>query len=316
MDTLIDVIFIAGSGRSGSTLLDRVLGTLPNASSYNELRAIPKRGLGENQRCACGNSFRICEFWSRVIKISEIDNDSASTLIEQQLTVDRLSAFLKIFLGIGGKKFKHNLEQYQNQLSRLYHAIAAVSGRPVLIDSTKIATHALILSGIPGVRLHILHLVRDARDVASAWKKRKYDPGTGEPMRYMSPLFVSFSWLVENLFAGMLKHRAPYHRVRYEDFISNPQHVLDEICDNIEPLRGSSVKLTNGNIADLGIVHAISGNPDRFSTGPTIIRMSAPSRQWLEYLPRAMATLIGLPLLFRYGYLRILGRTRASMPRP
>jgi hypothetical protein len=296
----LDVIFIAGSGRSGSTLLDRVLGTHPRASSHNELRAVPARGLGKNEHCACGRRFRECDFWKQVVKEADIDEHIVPAIIRQQLEIDRLRTFPRIFLGFAGLHFKQMLSQYRENLARLYRAISTVSGKQVIIDSTKIPTHALILLGIPGIRVHILHLVRDVRDVAPAWTRRKFDRGTGKPMQYMSPLTAALFWVIENLFSGMLRRRAPYHRVRYEDFISSPQDVLDEICLYFEPLRGDRVQLMNGHTANLETIHAISGNPDRFNTGPTTIGNVVSKRT--SFLPRLVVMLIGFPFLLLYGY--------------
>ena len=62
----LNVVCIAGVGRSGSTLLDRILGSLPGAVSLNELRPLWRNGFINNRPCACGASFNDCEFWSEV----------------------------------------------------------------------------------------------------------------------------------------------------------------------------------------------------------------------------------------------------------
>ena len=64
----IKVIYISGSGRSGSTLLSLFLGKVLNGFPAGELRQIWHRGLLKNERCACGKRFRKCDFWNEVIK--------------------------------------------------------------------------------------------------------------------------------------------------------------------------------------------------------------------------------------------------------
>jgi hypothetical protein len=304
MSQSLDVVFIAGSGRSGSTLLDRVLGTHSRCTSHNELRAIPHRGIGENQICACGQTFADCTFWQRVMQVSGIDQNSIPDLIRQQLKFNRLVVFPLVYFNLYGPRARRELADYRESLGRLYRAIAVVSGKPVIVDSSKIATHAAILSGIPGIRLHILHLVRDVRYVAHAWANRKLDPGTGKPMRYMSPWRTALTWLVENLFAGMLGRRAAYLRLRYEDFVATPQAMLDRICNTFEPLQNGRIMLENGNAISLPTIHAISGNPDRFRTGTTIIEERGASRTRAGMLLGALILTIGLPFLWSYGYLR------------
>jgi len=48
------VLFIGGLGRSGSTLLDRMLGRLDDVWSVGELVHLWERGLSQNNRCGCG----------------------------------------------------------------------------------------------------------------------------------------------------------------------------------------------------------------------------------------------------------------------
>jgi hypothetical protein len=62
----LKVLYIAGVGRSGSTLLERVLGAMPGAVNGGELNAIFSRVAAQNQRCGCGEPFSECPFWTAV----------------------------------------------------------------------------------------------------------------------------------------------------------------------------------------------------------------------------------------------------------
>ena len=60
------VIYIAGLYHSGSTLLDMVLGNLPNFVGLGEVFLTFK---GEfKDRCTCNQPIEKCEFWGDVIK--------------------------------------------------------------------------------------------------------------------------------------------------------------------------------------------------------------------------------------------------------
>jgi hypothetical protein len=68
-------LYIEGYGRSGSTLLDIVLGNHPEVESVGELINLPYSGWYEgwisgkptrSPYCACGERMLECEFWSAV----------------------------------------------------------------------------------------------------------------------------------------------------------------------------------------------------------------------------------------------------------
>jgi hypothetical protein len=60
------VVYIAGSGRSGSTLLERMLGALPGYVNVGELIDTFRRVVKFDELCGCGAAFSACDFWVRV----------------------------------------------------------------------------------------------------------------------------------------------------------------------------------------------------------------------------------------------------------
>ena len=57
--------FIGGSGRSGSTMLDLLLGNSPYVQSTGEIMRLSLYARTA-QPCTCGALLQDCEFWSRV----------------------------------------------------------------------------------------------------------------------------------------------------------------------------------------------------------------------------------------------------------
>ncbi len=297
------MIYISGTGRSGSTLLDRVLGTLDGVSSYNEMRPIWRFGFGENQPCACGAPFLSCPFWSAVSREAfdgEVDWQRMATL---EAALDQSRYFLFLLRGRVDAGRERDLTEYRETLGRLYRAIAVVSGDRVIIDSSKVPTRALILSQIPGFDVHLIHLVRDIRAIVYAWSKEEIDPSTGRPRaRYTSTRTVFF-WMMRNLLAEGLAARLPYQRVRYEDLVRSPRSVLQPLVDAIPPIAEKRLPFTDEHTITLGALHAVAGSPGRFRSGPTTLRLDEEWRRKLPAATRWMATLAGWPLLARYGYL-------------
>src|SRR4029450_12109098 len=60
------VLYLGGLGRSGTTVLERVLGELPGVCSVGELVHLWRRGVLDDETCGCGSAFSACPFWSEV----------------------------------------------------------------------------------------------------------------------------------------------------------------------------------------------------------------------------------------------------------
>ena len=63
----LDILYIGGFGRSGSTLVERCLGQLDGFCAAGELRHLWSRGFVENQLCGCRQPLRDCAFWQAVV---------------------------------------------------------------------------------------------------------------------------------------------------------------------------------------------------------------------------------------------------------
>ena len=63
----VRVLFIVGCGRSGSTILDTVLGNHAAIESVGEACHLAEKAwLSEDTYCACGKLGRECDFWAEV----------------------------------------------------------------------------------------------------------------------------------------------------------------------------------------------------------------------------------------------------------
>ena len=62
------VLYVAGSGRSGSTIVDNILGQLDGVGRVGEVRFLWERGMLEDRTCGCGAAFSACPFWRAVLE--------------------------------------------------------------------------------------------------------------------------------------------------------------------------------------------------------------------------------------------------------
>ena len=84
----VRVLYLAGSGRSGSTLLTTILGQLAGFFAAGELRYLWQRGVLENRPCGCGLPVNDCPFWSAVRR--ELPADNAAGIADRLRTRLRL----------------------------------------------------------------------------------------------------------------------------------------------------------------------------------------------------------------------------------
>ena len=297
----IDVLYIAGAGRSGSTLLDRTLGTVPGATSCNEVYRLFKEGLEYNYNCACGKAFNKCPFWKQVADkaFTDIDIPHIQKLYDR---TDHVRHFIKLYSGCMLPRQRQELQEYLAWLKKLYFSLAEISGNSILIDSSKVPTRPLLLNKIPGINVYVVHLVRDLRAVAYSWQRQKSNPATGGNLPVYSIARTVRFWSARNICSELLKKRMPYFRVAYEEFALDPERIINMILESFPPLHGKKAGFLTEHQIELGPLHTIGGNPDRFHTGCVDIRLDL---SWIENLSPEInrkVKLLGYPLLRRYGY--------------
>src|SRR5208282_2075779 len=172
------VVFIAGDGRSGGTLLGQILNGLSDSVYVGELRNIWHEAFEQNEPCGCGERFRHCEFWRAVVEkaFGSFERVDARAMLNMHWSVARerytpmLMLLNRVPAELLGSKLPHS---YENALSRLYRAVCEVAGKSVVVDSSREASQALVLARIPSIDLRILHIVRDSRAVAFSNSRRK-----------------------------------------------------------------------------------------------------------------------------------------------
>lgn len=299
------VLYIAGTGRSGSTLLERVVGLAPGAVAAGEVRMLWSRGLIDNRLCGCGEPVRSCPFWTTVLDrayggVEAIDPAAVSQSIAR---VTRLRHIRSVSRRRGhGAPLSTESEML---VARLYPAIAATTGDTVVVDSSKLPLYAALLDRLPHLDVRVLHLVRDPRATAYSWRRRKAlpDPGAPAVMEQRSSAKTAMLWMVWNaVVARQWEHTGRYTRVRYEDFVADPQATVKTALTALG--LGHLEVAIDGATVDLAVDHTAAGNPDRLENGPVEIRADVRWQTGLPRFDRALVTALTTPLRRRYGYPR------------
>ena len=300
------MLFVGGSGRSGSTLVDRMVGAVPGACSLGEVVHLWQRALLDNERCGCGEPFSACPFWQEVGQVafggwSQVD---AHAVLALKNKVDRTRYVGRLASPRRSPAVDADLAAYNEFYARIYGAAAQVSGATIVIDSSKHPSLAFCLSRSAQIDLRVAHVVRDSPGVAYSWSKAVPRPeAEGEWMPTYSTRRAITDWLTNNGLFTVLGRRVPTLLVRYEDLAADPRRELRRLVDHVglDPSH-DDLSFVSADQVTLQAAHGVAGNPMRFTVGVIPVRHDDEWRTRMPTRPRRAVMVATAPLRRRYGY--------------
>jgi sulfotransferase family protein len=311
------ILYIAGAGRSGSTILDNILGQVEGVASVGELRFLWERGILEGRLCGCGRPFLECPQWDEILAAAFPDADLralARRMVELQQAGTRARRLPKLLRRRPRERLQQIMSEYLGNLSRLYAAAATHLGVRVLVDSSKLPPYGALLDMLPGVEVRVVHLIRDPRATAYSWLRKKVLPdraGTAF-MQQQGPVKASALWALWNTAAGLLWPRSTRSlRVHYEAFVQDPRTVVERVLAHAG-VEATDTPFVTDTEVELSPNHTVAGNPSRFATGRVAIRADDEWTTKMARWDRLRVTAVTWPLLLRYGY--PVRPTRTSPP--
>jgi len=303
----VKVLYVAGLGRSGSTILANTLGQVEGFFSGGELNFIWKHALIENRLCGCGRPARECPFWGPVFdeEFGGRNEGLAREMMRLQYSGAR-TRHIPLMLTEGGReKIRARLGKFLDNTGRLYKSIRSVSGSRVVVDTSKEPAYGYALGMVPGIDLRVLHLVRDPRAAAYSWAKKKRQPDSAdrEFMHQKTPAQSAVLWDAWNAAIEALWRESPekYLRLRYEDFIADPRASFEAMLKLVGE-EGAELPLVGEREVKLGISHTVSGNPNRFDTGAVELKQDQAWTEKMSPRDQKLVTALTVPLLKRYHY--------------
>ena len=308
----VKVLYLLGMGRSGSTLLDAALSNHPHVLGTGELMKWVRNGIVKNHRCACGAPVPTCEFWAAAFAewTRRVPFDAHAFLSRQDYYEDVPPVDYRprlLHRRVQARAFHSpEFELYARETLAAFQALREVSGRNVIVDSSKTPERARALARVPGIDLHLVHLVRDVRGVVYSKAKRvpkdeaqgKFTEEPGLPVWK-----TCVQWCSINLRSERLRKRLPRHKsmlLRYEDFVLHPKQSLIAIgqlagCD----LAALGDTFERGDALQVG--HTVAGNHLRMS-GRIRLRHDDAWRAHLSPSQLLQIRLISGWMMRRYAY--------------
>ena len=291
----IRVIYVMGAGRSGSTALEAMLGDHDDVVAVGEMSTIFSERWKEVCHCSCGKLSVQCDLWrdvqQRFCEITGLksfqdhwtQHEYYEEFVPRQLGIPQWMR-----LSLAAKSSERDVETWKARNLAVYQALVDVTGKRIIVDSSKTPIRARALCMTPGLDVRLVHLVRDVRGVTwSRQKAYRKNPALGlNKDQQPVPVWRSVAyWTVMNALSSLVRRahpECPSLLVRYEDYTSRP---LEEFA-RISEIAGLDYGPIAQRLVDGQPVrpqHTSAGNPVRMLGA---IRLS-PDFEWMEKLPEA-----------------------------
>lgn len=252
-------VFVASLGHSGSTLLTLLLGAhsrLLGLGEVSSLFSVLDEGrVPVDDPCSCGSDLGDCPMWGPIL----------GALAATSSPVERYALMGE-------------------------HVAATFGPDVAIVDSSKNVVALRSISGVPGIELSVVHLVRDVRSWTVAFRersRRKGDfgwrslvgsygvRGVGRAA-WRSPFGCFRLWHLTNrdIEAALSQMRTPSVTVSYETLAFSPRRVLGALLDVLDlPFEDAVLA------PDPAVNHVLYGN--RMSAQPEKVAAIAYDTRWL-----------------------------------
>jgi hypothetical protein len=305
----VRVVYIGGDGRSGTTLLSRVLGAFQGCIAVGELYDIWDKTTQGYTLCSCGTPFLECAFWNAVRREAfGPAGPDAPQLAELRRSVQSMRHLpAMIFPRLRTAAYRERLRAYIDVIERLYLAIQRVSGCDVIVDSSKMAAYALALAESPRLDVSLVHMTRDSRACVFSWQRRKPEAAAQGRELFLRQRPVTQSacvWVLRNSILRAVARRFPISLTqRYEDLVAQPRNVVSQLADQLGLDRRRAAWTADDALVSSATNHIFAGNPDRVTHGEIRFRADDEWRTQMSALQQRIVTAITFPTLWQLGYL-------------
>lgn len=235
------IVYIAGYGRSGSTILDVSLSQHPKVVGLGEITNIFKEW----------ENLRRDDYWSTIINTFE--DTFGSDINDFNRITEKYQSLPGFFCN------KREIDTYQQVWSFIIEKVGE-KGTKILVDSSKTTRLSLFRAKrleMVGYQLNIVFLKRPFSQVYKSIKK-----GTNKELekgKKSLPFYRMFKFFIGYTYTGLTTYFLYGKKIKtlnFNDFTANPVHVLNRL---ILPIEGT-IFYTEKMLKDMDSGIGISGN--------------------------------------------------------
>lgn len=292
------MVYVAGAGRSGSTILAQLLASSRDLASVGELQNVSRVALSSTETCSCGEPPQKCPFWCEALARWRAAC-GPEVVREHDWLRARQEEFRAVRPWLRSLVTGNEFASYARVTRGLIQAITETARVQYVLDISKTPLR-LRQMGRAGVPTFCVHLVRSPYAVAASLS-RPWSAGEAlgveRDLPGRRPARTALFWLVVNLQTEMVSRQGNTKRtlLRYEDLVVDWEAAIRGI--------GQSLGLAiSGQLpCDEDRAHLIAGNRVRFRP----VRAVRDPSNWRELLSDTetrQVKVLSYPLLRRYGY--------------
>lgn len=272
------LVFIASLGRSGSTLLDLLLGANPQIVGLGEVWKTLRLAGDEQHRCTCGAPALECPVWGEVL---------------------------------AGRRADPRLPMGESYRLLMERVARAHGDEKVAADSSKDLAVLREVTDIMDRRFKVLFLLKDVRAYAASLADADRAPGSTMVVDTLrrSGFLRALQWWVRNrAFADYLRESGlPFMQVGYEEICFRPELMLQKICEFVGVPYDPAMLAPTASKS-----HILRGNPMRWD--PARRKEIVYDNRWF-YRPRIQVLTAALPFVFSWNTDNVYRNLRAAAPR-
>lgn len=262
MSNKINLIYLLGAGRSGTTLLATLLNNHEDIETLGEMHQFIEY-LDEDKNCSCGQKLRSCTIWNLSPKLINSDIKSKRSYCEKKESHKNIPAL------IFNKKAD---KRYISIQEHIFSALSKNRKSKWYLDSSKYIARYLLLKKSKKLNIKGIYLVRDPRGVICSFQKKVQTS--------KRPLGTILYYNLINIFGELVsRNNRNILKIKYEDLIESPEQVLGEIYKHVFSSTKNSVNLPEYST----MPHIVGGN--RIKTKKRIHLSN--DTDWHRKIPRA-----------------------------
>lgn len=297
----IKVVYLTGFWFSGATILGRSLKSSEDVIYVGEIRDYWAKGLKKNEKCSCGERFESCSFWTKVTEeyISSFPSDDIEKISKDLNELEKTKNYFKLRKFIKNKDdnyVRQLLDTYLKHTEKLYESISKVSGKNIIIDSSRLPGRLLALSLSTKIEIFPIYIIRDPRGVINSLIKKDFR-NYGEIRNSIFKHILT--WNAKNLLSlDSVKRLNSNDTIYlwYKSFTRNPARVFERIKKSLNCTLNYEEE--NGKVSlYLEPGHVFTGNRSRHDTGKITIAEDVKWKKELSWSKKVLISITSLPIL-------------------